>query len=166
MTADETTKTTGGSSNDFIALRNDVFKTVAGAFHIPDAMMTGNINNLKDVINSFLTFGVDPFADNITEALNKCGGVDNYLKGNYYKVDTGKVKHRDIFELATAIAAVISSATLSINEVREEIGWERVEEEWADQYYITRNFAEIGKYLEETESGDTQVQEKGGVRRL
>lgn len=166
LTADETTKTTGGSSNDFIALRNDVFKTVAGAFHIPDAMMTGNINNLKDVINSFLTFGVDPFADNITEALNKCGGVDNYLAGNYYKVDTGKVKHRDIFELATAIAAVISSATLSINEVREEIGWPRVEEEWADQYYITRNFAEIGKYLEETESGDTQVQEKGGVRRL
>ena len=76
------------------------------------------------------------------------------------------MKHRDIFELATAIAAVISSATLSINEVREEIGWPRVEEEWADQYYITRNFAEIGKYLEETESGDTQVQEKGGVRRL
>lgn len=166
LTADETIKATSGSSNDFIALRNDVFKTVAGAFHIPDAMMTGNINNLKDVINSFLTFGVDPFADNITEALNKCGGVDNYLAGNYYKVDTGKVKHRDIFELATAIAAVISSATLSINEVREELGWPKVEEEWADQYYITRNFAEIGKYLEETESGDTQVQEKGGVRRL
>lgn len=164
LTADSS-GSSGGASNDFIALRNDMFKTVAGAFHIPDAMMTGNINNLKDVIDSFLAFGVDPFADNITEALNKCGGMENYLAGNFYKVDTGKVKHRDIFDLASGISTVISAATLSINEIREEIGWPRIDEEWADQYYITRNFAEIKEYLEE-QSGDTQEQREGGIRRV
>lgn len=131
------------TSDDFIKLKNDVFSTVAHAFHIPDSMMQGNITNMSDVISGFLTFGVDPYADMITEGLNKRAGIQNFIAGNFYQVDTGKINHRDIFAIADGISNLISSGTLCIDEVREEIGRKPLCTDWSRQHYITKNFEKI-----------------------
>lgn len=70
----------------------------------------------------FLTFAVDPFADTITATLNKRATKEEYLKGNYYQCYTGKVKHRDLFDIAAGIDKLIASTTMCTDEVREEIG--------------------------------------------
>ena len=132
------------SSEDFLKLRQDLFKMVASAFHIPHSMIEGNITNFRDVVGSFLSFGIDPYADTITKALNKRGGSDNFVAGNYYKVDTSRIMHRDILEAAADISNLISSGTKSIDEVREAIGDEPLNTPWSRAHYITKNFETLG----------------------
>ena len=141
------------TADDYIKLREGLFEMVANAFHIPHSMIEGNVNNFKDVVGSFISFGVDPYADAITKSLNKRGGADNFQKGNYYKVDTSRIIHRDLFEAAADVANLISSGTLSPDEVREELGRETLNEPWSRAHYMTKNFdrvEQIGKGGEET----------------
>ena len=143
-----------GSASDFVELKKELFSSVAGAFHIPDSMMTGNITNMADIIGSFLTFGVDPYADMITEALNKRAGLDNYVAGNYYQVDTSKIMHRDLFDVAADVSNLISSGVKCIDEVREMLGDAPLNTEWSKKHFITKNFEEIERFLSSAEGGE------------
>lgn len=147
------TSKVNASSTDFVALQKELMSTVASAFHIPESMMTGNITSMKEIIGSFLTFGVDPYADAITEALNKGVGVDNYIKGNYYKVDTGKIQHQNIFDLAVSCMNLISSGVMSIDEVREELDQAPLNTDWSQKHFITKNFEEIERFLTSIQEG-------------
>lgn len=141
------------SSSDFVELKKELFTSVAGAFHIPDSMMTGNITNMADIIGSFLTFGVDPYADMITEALNKRAGLDNYVAGNYYQVDTSKIMHRDLFDVAADVSNLISSGVKCIDEVREMLGDAPLNTDWSRKHFITKNFEEIERFLTSIQEG-------------
>ena len=143
-----------GSAADFVELKKELFSSVAGAFHIPESMMTGNITNMADIIGSFLTFGVDPYADMITEALNKRAGIDNYMAGNYYQVDTSKILHRDIFDVAADVSNLISSGVKCIDEVREMLGDAPLNTDWSRKHFITKNFEEIERFLSSAEGGE------------
>ena len=142
-----------GSASDFVSLKKELFSSVAGAFHIPESMMTGNITNMSDIIGSFLTFGADPYADMITEALNKEAGVDNFLAGNYYQVDTSRIMHRDAFDVAADVSNLISSGVKCIDEVREMLGDAPLNTDWSKKHFITKNFEEIERFLTSTEKG-------------
>ena len=142
------------SADDFLALKKDIFQTVASACHIPDSMMQGNITNMREIISAFLTFGVDPYADMITETLNKGVGVEKFQQGYYYQVDTGKINHRDIFEIAAASMNLISSGLFCIDEVREELGYKVLNNEWSRKHFITKNFEEIERFLKSAEGGE------------
>ena len=142
-----------GSAADFVSLKKELFSSVAGAFHIPESMMTGNITNMSDIIGSFLTFGADPYADMITEALNKEAGVDNFLAGNYYQVDTSRIMHRDAFDVAADVSNLISSGVKCIDEVREMLGDAPLNTDWSKKHFITKNFEEIERFLTSTEKG-------------
>jgi len=143
-----------GSAADFVELKKELFSSVAGAFHIPESMMTGNITNMADIVGSFLTFGVDPYADMITEALNKRAGIDNYMAGNYYQVDTSKILHRDIFDVAADVSNLISSGVKCIDEVREMLGDAPLNTDWSRKHFITKNFEEIERFLSSAEGGE------------
>lgn len=147
------TSKTAASSADFVSLKKELMSTVASAFHIPESMMTGNITSMKEIVGSFLTFGVDPYADAITEALNKGVGVDNYIKGNYYKVDTSKIQHQNIFDLAVSCMNLISSGIMCIDEVREELDKAPLNTEWSQKHFITKNFEEIERFLTSIQEG-------------
>ena len=142
-----------GSATDFVALKKELTVSVAAAFHIPESMLSGNITSMKEIVGSFLTFGVDPYADAITEALNKTSGVDNYKKGNYYKVDTGKIQHQNIFDLAVACMNLISSGIMCIDEVREELDIAPLNTDWSRKHFITKNFEEIERFLTSIQEG-------------
>ena len=142
-----------GSASDFVELKKELFMSVAGAFHIPDSMMTGNITNMADIVRAFLTFGVDPYADMTTESLNKRAGVDNYTAGNYYQVDTSKIMHRDLFDVAADVSNLISSGVKCIDEVREMLGDAPLGTEWSRKHFITKNFEEIERFLKNPQEG-------------
>lgn len=143
----------GKTADDIIKLRKDLFELVGQAFKIPQALMTGNVTSVKDVLDVFLTLTVDPWADMIAETLNKRATVWEYTKGNYYAVDTGKIKHRDIFDLAPNIEKVISSSVLNPDEVREELGRSPLGTEWSQEYYMTKNFAKADNVANGIEEG-------------
>lgn len=142
-----------GNSDSFLNLKKDLFSTVAGAFHIPESMMTGNITAMDEIVGSFLTFGVDPYADMITEALNKRAGMENYAAGNYYTVDTSKIIHRDIFGVSADVSNLISSGVKCIDEVREMLGDAPLNTDWSRKHFITKNFEEIERFLANPEKG-------------
>lgn len=142
------------TSEDFIKLRNDLFKMIAGAMHIPESMMTGNITNMQEVIGSFLSFGVDPYADVISESLNKRGGLENYIEGNYYLVDTGRINHRDLFNIAVGASNLVSNGVACIDEIREKLGWAPKNTEWSRKHFITKNYEEIERFLKGVEGGE------------
>lgn len=127
--------------DDTIKIRKDMFEMTGQALKIPLSLMTGNVTNVKDILDVFLTLAVDPWADMIAEVLNKRATVWEFLKGNYYKVDTGKIKHRDIFDLAPNVEKLIGSSVLNPDEVRTELDLSELNTEWSRRYYMTKNIA-------------------------
>ena len=135
------------STSDFINLRKDMFEMIGSALKIPSSIMLGNITNMAEIVNTFLTFCIDPVADMITEVLNKHAGYENWIRGNYYRVKTTDIWHRDVFQLADKIDKLIASAFANIDEVRDEAGWEETGEAWAKQHVITKNYDKVESVL-------------------
>ena len=130
------------TSDDFVNIRKDIFEMVGQAFKIPMSMMMGNITNLKEVCDVFLTFGVNPLANTISEVLNKRATVYEYMNGNYYQCYTGGIKHRDLFETAANVEKLIGSAIINTDEAREELSLVPLNTPWSKTYYVTNNFRE------------------------
>lgn len=137
------------NSDDIVKLINEVFSFTGKAFKIPDALMTGNINNMEEVVNAFLTFAVDPVADEIGKTLTGAYGYDSWGAGTYYRVDTSGVGHVDVFKMADKIDKLISSSFMSVDEVRTKAGMDEIGEEWSKKHVLTKNYEFIEKSLKE-----------------
>ena len=133
------------SSDDIVGLMEEIFKMTGKAFKIPESLMLGNITNMNDVVKSFLTFSVDPWANMISEVLTGQYGYANYMKGNYFRVDTSTVNHIDIFDMADKIDNLIRSAFASVDEVRDKAGLDKLDEEWSKKHLLTKNYEFIDK---------------------
>lgn len=136
---------TSKSSDDTINFIEEIFKITGKAFKIPESLMLGNITNMNDVVKSFLTFSVDPWADMIGQVLTGQYGYTNWKNGNYFRVDTSTVNHVDIFDMADKIDKLISSAFASIDEVRDKAGLDILDEEWSAKHLLTKNYEFIDK---------------------
>lgn len=140
--------------DDVIKIRQDMFNMVGQAFKIPQSLMNGNITSLKEVCDVFLTFAVDPFADTITATLNKRATMQEYLNGNYYQCYSGKVKHKDLFDLADAADKLIASTILCTDEAREELGLIPLNKPWSRQHYMTNNYSRMEDVASPAKKGD------------
>lgn len=130
-------------------------ETVAEAFKMPVSMLYGNMTNVKDIISHYLTFTIDPIATMISQEITSNSfSIEDWQKGNYVKVDTSKINHLDIFEISDKIEKLVSSGVFSINGVLEKLGEPKLEEEYADKHFITKNYSEIEEYLKELKGGE------------
>lgn len=152
------------SSDDIVKLIEETFKITGKAFKIPESLMLGNITNMNDVVKSFLTFAVDPWANTIGQVLTGQYGFDNWACGNYFKVDTSEVNHVDIFDMADKVDKLISSAFASVDEVREKAGLDRLGEEWSSKHLLTKNYEFIeensivgGEKIEKQSENDDEI---------
>lgn len=152
LTRMESQRTTTTPS-DVLSVKKDVFDTVGTALKIPTSLMMGNSNNTKEVVNTFLTFAVDPVAEMIGETLTKRGGAKNFKKGNYYEVWTNTIRHIDIFEIAQNADKLVSSGNFAIDEVRKEAHYPEIGEEWSTKHWITKNYELIEKMLKQIIEG-------------
>lgn len=141
-------------SDDIVKLIDEIFSMTGKSFKIPDSLMNGNINNMEEVVNSFLTFAVDPVADEIGKTLTGAYGYESWAAGTYYRVDTSGVGHIDIFKMADKIDKLISSSFAAIDEVREKAGMDVIGEEWSRRHLLTKNYAYIEKTLEQNGGGE------------
>ena len=150
------------SSEDFRNLREDMLKIVGQALNIPIELLFGtSTNNLQSIIKQYLTFSIDPLADMMSEEITNgiFGGYSNFSCGNYIKVDTSSLMHIDILEVANAIDKLLSSGSCSPNEIRELIGFNVLDEDWANKHYITKNYSEANLLNEEGEEGGDKTNE-------
>ena len=136
------------STRDIRALINDVSDFTAKGFGIPPVLLRGDVQDTKAAIDDFLTFCVDPLVDMISEEINrKRYGRSQYLAGNYIQIDTSTIKHVDLFDKATSIDKLISSGAFCINDIRLACGKPAILESWAEQHFMTKNYATVADVL-------------------
>ncbi len=129
------------STRDIRALIDDVSDFTCKAFGIPPSLLRGNVEGLKDAMDMYLTFCIDPLADLLSEGINrKRNGYAGFEKGRRLLIDTTRIRHIDIFTVAPSLEKMISSGVQSVNDIRRLLDEPLIDEDWADQHFITRNF--------------------------
>lgn len=149
-------KAGGADADTVINLRKEVFEIVSQAYRIPQSMMYGNITNMNEIVRVFLTFCIDPIAQMISEELTrKTTDYDSWRNGNKVVVDTSHINHIDLFDIADGIDKLVSSSFANINELRTFVGLEPIREDFAEMYYLTKNYQDTQSALDSVEGGVT-----------
>ncbi len=125
---------------------DETITKVGLAFNIPKSVMLGEFET--EDIDPFLMFCLNPIAELITQAFNrKWYGKDNVMKGTKCKLDTKQARNYDLISISNPINKIISSGVYTINEVRKELGENKINPEIGDIHWITQNYAVIGNYV-------------------
>ena len=147
-----------GTSADIIAIRKEVFDTVAQAFKIPLSMMYGNITNINDVVNVYLTFAIDPLADMIGEEITrKMYPYAQWKKGNYVKVDTSCISHIDILDVADKVDKAVASGVVCIDEMRKRLDMPELGDELGQKHFVTKNYTATDEELKAADGNQEQA---------
>ena len=142
-------------STDIRNIKKDVFESVAQAFKMPVSMLYGNMTNVKDIINSYITFTIEPIAKLIgTEITRKTGTYDDWKRGNYVKVDISSIYYVDVFDIADKTDKMISSGLYCVDEIREKLGENLLDTAFSRQHWITKNYSTSEEALNPTEGGE------------
>lgn len=142
------------NTRDIRAQIDDIFDFTARALGIPPSLLKGDVQDTTKAIDQLLTFGVDPLVDMLQEEINrKRNGYEGFSQGTYLKIDTKSIKHIDLFEIATAIDKLISSGAFCINDIRKAVGDEIIDDDWAWQHWITKNYEKVEDAIKTLEGG-------------
>lgn len=146
------------TTRDIRAMIDDVADFTAKAFNIPPALAKGDIAGIKDAMDSYLTFCIDPLTDMLQEEINrKRNGYEGFSKGYYLTIDTKCILHVDLLSVSSAIDKLIASGAFCINDIRKLVGETVIEEDWAYKHFITKNYSDIEQALQalqEQEEGE------------
>ena len=147
---------TSESTRDIKAQIDDIYDFTAKGLCIPPPLMRGDVQDTSKVVDQLLTFCIDPLVDMLAEEINrKRNGYENFSKGTYHKIDTKSIKHVDLLSVATAIDKLIGSGSFCINDIRKAVGDEPINEDWANQHFITKNYETVEQALKNLEGGET-----------
>lgn len=143
------------STRDVRALIDDVFDFTAKGLNIPPILLKGDTQGVGEVLDVLLTFCIDPLTLMLSEEINrKRSGMKAYLKGTKVYIDTRSIKHIDLLGVTSAIDKLISSGCFNVNEIRKVLGESKIEEEWADKHFMTKNYGNIEEFLEDFKKGE------------
>jgi HK97 family phage portal protein len=136
------------STRDIKSLADDIFEFTARAFSFPPSLAKGDVQDTGKAIDELLTFVIDPLIKMLQQEINrKRNGYTGFKAGNYVKIETLAVKHIDIFDIATPVDKLISSGAFTINDILEVLGKPKIEEDWANQHFMTKNYSKIQDLL-------------------
>lgn len=130
----------GQSVDEVNKVSNGFLEQVAMAIGIPMSLLRGDMADVDKQTKNYMFFTVSPLLKKIKdEADVKFFTQKEYLSGN--NIDIRKPSYRDIFDLATSADKLRASGIMNGNEIRSELGLERVEgNEMLDAYVITKNY--------------------------
>ena len=116
--------------------------------------MYGDMTNMGDLVNTMLTFSVDPEAKMISdEVTRKNFKPDEIMRGSKVKVDTTTIKHIDIFDAAASASQLVSYGVFRINDVLKALGYEPVDDPVANMRLITKNLGAVEDVLRDANQG-------------
>lgn len=124
------------SSRDIRALIDDVSDFTSKAFGIPPALLRGNVEGVRDAMDGFLAFCIDPLIDMLSEEINrKRIGYSGFADGTKVEIDTSTIRHIDVLNDAGEIYKLTLSGVFSINDIRRVLGQPLIGEDWANEYF-------------------------------
>lgn len=133
---------------DIRAFIDDIFDFVAIALNIPPQLLRGEVADTKNIYNDFITGCIKPLAKLLTDEINrKYYGKKSYLEKTYVKLDTTRIKHVDISDVANALDVLFRIGANTINDNLRLLGREEIDEEWANVRFVTKNYDVIDNFL-------------------
>ena len=139
---------TNEGTRDIRAMIDDVCDFTARAFGVPPALLSGDVQGVSDALDQFLTFCIDPLCDMISEEINRKRYGKDVLRGSRMQIDTKCVKHVDLLSVSTAIDKLIASGAFSVNDIRNVVGEPEIDEPWANQHFMTKNYSTVQDLLD------------------
>ena len=151
---------TSNSTRDIKEMIDDIFDFTARGFLIPSVIVKGNVEETGDAEKRLMTYCVDPICDQLQEEIvRKRYGFDEWKSGNFLRIDSSAVQHFDFFDSAASVEKLIGSGAYSINDVRRASNQTAIDEPWANEHMITRNFATMTEAVNNSKNGGEQIAE-------
>lgn len=141
------------SSQEMKDIYNQAAQNVAMALNIPLNAFLGTITEKSDAIDEMITFAVQIIVEQLNDALNHAlMEKETYLAKNYVRFNLSKSKHRDIVSSASSIDKLIGDG-FSHNQILDLFDIPEIDEDWANQHHITKNYANT-KEMKGGDSGE------------
>lgn len=151
------TKSGSVTTRDISDVFEDIRDMVADAFGIPRGILKGDTADNEGMHKLFVNYPVRSLADNLQSEINrKLYGKEEMLKGNKLKIQTNTININDPVEFANAAEAYFRIGAYSTNKVLVTMGEEPIDEPWADEHYITKNY----ERADNLKGGDEKNEEK------
>lgn len=128
------------TSEDYRKLIDGAFNYVASTFNIPVDIMLGNKTDKSTSNVDMITNAIMPFLEIIEDGINaKISTKEEYISGSKVRIDRTKILHTSIIDISKDSEALFRIG-FSHNDIREIGGLEPINEEWANEHYITKNY--------------------------
>ena len=135
--------------NDFESVVKKIGDTVAQKWNIPLDIFYGSKTEKSTGTNDFITFAVDPYFELLEDGFNvSLVGKNSILDGEYIKFNRLNINHKDLIDKASGWDKLISNG-FSFNQLSEFLGLPKIDEDWANEHYITKNYANVKGGAEE-----------------
>ena len=142
--AGETGKKSISEISDINSITKEIFARVAQAFKITVPLLLGDIADVSNLTDNFLTFCIDPICRGLDEEIiRKRYGKAAFIAKNYLKIDTTCIKHLDLFSISIAFDKLIASGGYSIDELRLKLGDVELNTDYSKKHWITKNYQDI-----------------------
>lgn len=139
---------------DIAAITKESFDRVAQAFKIPPSLLRGDIADVGNLTDNFLTFCIDPIVEMLDEEIiRKRYGKAALLADTYLRIDTTAIKHIDLFGISTSFDKLIASGGYSIDELRIKAGDVPLNTDFSEKHWMTKNYQDVETAGQAVEGG-------------
>jgi len=148
MSLEEQGKSFQGQSVEEIDKVTDGFLSkVAMSLGIPLSLIKGDMADVEKQTRNYMTFCIDPLLKKITDELNRqLFDKNEYLNG--WRVDIRRASYSNMFDVATSADKLRAAGIATGNELKDELGLERVDDPMLDKFVLTKNYQEDNSQLE------------------
>lgn len=135
-----------------VAINVEIMENVGRAFGIPKQVMLAQYEQENDSIyNMAITMFAKPILSLVSNKFSLfILDKESIIKGARIFADLESIRYRDPLAAASAIDKLIASGVYTINEIREKMGNDPVEN--GDVRFITKNYDVLDRYVK----GDTE----------
>lgn len=128
---------------DFENVFKKIGDTVAQKWNIPLDIFYGSKTEKSTGTDDFITMCVDLYFELLEDGFNaSLVGKKDYLNGEYVKFNRLNINHKDLIDKASGWDKLISNG-FSFNQLCKFLGLPTINEDWADEHYITKNYANV-----------------------
>ena len=147
---------------DVTDLTDEIYERVANALNIPVALLRGDVADVSVLTKNLITFAIDPLAEMIQTENNRKRNGEEALRGTYQMIDTSRIMHMEVTDVANAADKMIGAGLWSINDALKRIGDAPLPADWADTHWMTKNYSEMEALQNGRDSPTIQPEDKNG----
>ena len=137
------TQNNSKSLTDFEGIFKKIGDTVAQKWNIPLDIFYASKTEKSTGTDDFVTMALDVYFELLEDGFNSSlVGKQDYLKGEYVKFNRLNINHRDLIDKASGWDKLISNG-FSFNQLSKFLGLPTIDEDWANEHYITKNYANV-----------------------